>query len=92
MVYAKMNRIERPERIRVSKAIAVEMKDGARTYTAYSDGTLSDIVDSTAVYTEFSGASTDDSVHVLCDDGKMYVFQFSQKYGWGWNRMDIGTL
>lgn len=92
MVYTKMTHIERPEGILVGKSIAVEMKDGRRSYTAYPHGTLADIVDSTTAYTEYSGANADNSVHVLCDDGKMYVFQFSQKYGWGWHRMSIETL
>ena len=92
MVYAKMSRIERPEGILVGKSIAVEMKDGKRTYTAYPRGTLADIIDSTAAYTEYSGSNTDNSVHVLCGDGMMYVFQFTQKHGWGWHRMSAETL
>lgn len=92
MVYAKMNRIERPEGILVGKSIVVEMKDGKRSYTAYPHGTLADIIDNTTACTEYSDANTDNSAHVLCDDGKMYVFQFSQRCGWGWYRMSIETL
>ena len=40
MVYTKMTHIERPEGILVGKSIAVEMKDGRRSYTAYPHGTL----------------------------------------------------
>lgn len=92
MVYAKMSRIERPEGILVGRAVAVEMKGGRRTYTAYPPGTLADIIDSTAAYTEYSGADTESSVHLLCSDGRLYLFQFSRTHGWGWYRMSIGSL
>nr|DAL94525.1 MAG TPA: hypothetical protein [Caudoviricetes sp.] len=92
MVYANMKRIEFPDSILVSKSVTVEIKDGKRSYTAFPHGTLTDIVDATTAFNEYAKGSTDNSVHVLCDDGKMYVFQFSQKYGWGWHRMSIETL
>lgn len=90
VVYPQMNHIECPEGIIISSAVQVDVDGESRIYSAVPGGTLDSVIDDTTALSEYVG--TEKTTYLFCTDGKLYVYQKSARFGWGWCRINIGKI